>query len=48
MNIVDSVSGSDSVKPKIENRDEDKGKDKPSNDGNVILGGDGSPQLNLL
>jgi topoisomerase-4 subunit A len=48
VNIVDSVSGSDSVKPKIENRDEDKGKDKPSNDGNVILGGDGSPQLNLL
>lgn len=41
-------TGGDSGNSSIETKVVEKGPDKPSNDGNVILGGDGSPQLNLL
>jgi len=41
-------TGGDSGNSNIETKVVEKGPDKPNNDGNVILGGDGSPQLNLL
>jgi topoisomerase-4 subunit A len=41
-------TGGDSGNGGMETRVVEKGPEKPQNDGNVILGGDGSPQLNLL
>ena len=44
----DPETGGDSVNTNIETKGVEKGPEKPNNDGNVILGGDGSPQLNLF